>query len=97
MPDTPYVKRVEVGEDIAVDPKNPFSSTGWWGSLTAIVAFGFAWMVRTHRLPAEIEEPVRSLSLDLIAGAIAAGLAMWGRWRAARPLGIGGPMQKTVK
>ena len=96
MPDIdPTTKTVHVGEDIAVTPKNPFTSTSWWGSLSAIVAFVFVWLVRTHKLPAEIEQPVRDLSLDVIAGMVAGAVSMYGRWTANRPLGVGAE-KKTV-
>jgi hypothetical protein len=97
MSETEPATPVDVGDDIIVPPKNPFASTTWWGSLTAIVAFVFVWLVRTHKLPAEIEQPVRDLSLDVIAGIVAGVVAMYGRWKATRPLGIGGPMRTTVK
>lgn len=88
--------RIERGDNVSTPTKSPFASTGWWGSLATIITFGFAWLVRTHRLPAEIEEPVRSLSLDIIAGILAGAVAMYGRWHANQPLSLGTERKAAV-
>jgi hypothetical protein len=83
----PVTHFVRSRDSASLPTQNPVTSMGFWGSVAAIVTFGFAWLVRTHRLPAEIEEPVRDLSLDIIAGVVAGVIALWGRWRARQPLG----------
>lgn len=94
--DTSAPTHIARDETVTVPTQNPVTSLGFWGSLVAIVSFGFAYLVRTGRLPAEIEEPVRDLSLDLVAGAIGGAIALFGRWRARQPLGVTAGRKKAL-
>lgn len=88
-------KVLQVGDVAAVPAKAPVTTYRWWGFLVTIISWGIAALVRSGKLPAELQEAVTGLGLDIIAGVIGTLTALYGGWTANQPMGFGGGQHVT--
>jgi hypothetical protein len=78
-----------VGDEVEVPTKNPVTTYRWWGFVVTIFSWLVVVAVRSGKLPAELQEAITGLGLDIIAGIIGALGALIGGWRANQPLSFG--------
>ena len=86
------------GDPFAVYPKNPLSSTAVWGLLVMLIS----WAAQKW-LPSWIQSEAVKAALEIATFLIGFLVALWGRWRATRPLSflaissVAQPITTTMK
>jgi hypothetical protein len=91
-PELKRVHEVMPGDEVITVPKNPFTSSTLYGlAILLITAAVKKWV------PPMFQDQTVKAALELLGYAIGAGIVLYGRWKANRPLGFVEVKQTVIK